>query len=288
MWPRRRPSDAPSSGEHVNVNVDVAVAGSPPPRRGSLGAASGRGPERAVEVQPPVTVAFVLAWSLAIGAELTGVAQQLGHDAVLETGLPAAAAPALFLAGWLVMVAAMMLPTLPPVGVLGGRDVAPRRGLAAFLGGFVLVWAVVGLAALSLDMVVHRVVHAWPALDARPWLVAAGVLALAGTVQLTPATRRSLAAGSRLDHDAAWGTLSAFSAGQRHGRRCLRSDGPLMLVMFAAGGGLAWMAVLTTLMVGERSARFGPRLAVATGVALVAGAAVVALDLSWLPSFMPR
>ena len=231
--------------------------------------------------------AFVVAWSLAIGAELTGLAKHLGHDAVLESGMPAVAGLGLFVAGWLVMVAAMMLPTIPATGVPGAPDSARGDGFGAFLGGFALVWALVGLVALSFDVVVHQVVHAFPALDARPELVAAGVLGLAGTLQLMPATRRAVAAG-RLDHDGATGTRPAFDAGRRHGSVGLRSDGPLMLVMFAAGGGLAWMAVLTTLMIGERSARYGPHLATATGVALVAGAALMALDLAWLPRFGPR
>jgi predicted metal-binding membrane protein len=272
----------------VNVDVDVAVAGSPPQRRASLGAASGREPERAMEVQPPVMVAFVVAWSLAIAAELTGVAQHFGHDAVLDRGLPAAAGLGLFLAGWLVMVAAMMLPTIPAVGVVEGPGSARPGGLGPFLGGFAIVWAIVGLAALSLDMVVHEVVHGVPALEARPWLVAAGVLGLAGALQLMSSTRRSLAAGRRVGDRAADGALPAFYAGHRHGRLCLRSDGPLMVVMFAAGGGLAWMAVLTSLMIGERSSRYGSHLAVATGVGLVAAAVVMALDLSWRPRFGSR
>ncbi len=120
---------------------------------------------------------------------------------------------------------------------------------------------------------------------ARPWLVTAGALGLAGTLQLLPSTRRSLAAARRLGTDPGEGASSAssaFYAGQLHGRRSLRSDGPLMLVMFAVGGGLGWMAILALLMVGERSAS-GSRLAVATGVALLAAAAVVALNQPWLP-----
>ncbi|HEX2193288.1 MAG TPA: DUF2182 domain-containing protein [Acidimicrobiales bacterium] len=253
----------------VNVNADVALAGSPP--------------QRAVEVQPAVMVAFAIVWSLVIGAELTGVARHLGHDAVLEGSQPAAAGLGLFLTGWLVMVAAMMLPTIPAVEVPEAPPAAPRRGLGAFLGGFAIVWAGVGLAALGFDMVVHRVVDAFPTLEARPWLVAAGALGLAGTVQLMPATRRALVARSRLVRDATGGALPAFFAGQRHGGRSLRSDGPLMLVMFAAGGGLAPMAVLTTLMIGERSPRYGDRVAVATGAALLGVAAVMALNLPWPP-----
>jgi predicted metal-binding membrane protein len=56
-----------------------------------------------------------------------------------------------------------------------------------------------------------------------------------------------------------------------------------MLVMFAVGASLAWMAVLTVVMVGERSGRAGRPLALATGVALVAAGAVAALEPSLLP-----
>lgn len=223
-------------------------------------------------------VAALLAWSLVIAGEVTGVARHLGHDAVLEGGFEAPVGTALFLGGWLVMVAAMMLPTLAARGrVRGGTGSAEADARGAFLGGFALVWAVVGLAALGGDMVVHRVVHGVPSLEARPWMVVAGVFGLAGTIQLMPSTRRSLAAARRAA-DAAESAPSTFLAGQRHGWRCLRSDGPLMLVMFAIGSGVAWMVVLTAVMAGERSSSFGQRLAAATGVALLAAAAAVALN----------
>ncbi len=111
-------------------------------------------------------------------------------------------------------------------------------------------------------------------------MITVALFGIAGALQLAPSTRRRLAATRRL------GTVadrpsSAFRAGRDHGTRCLLSDGPLMLVMFAVGGGLAWMALLTGVMTAERSSRAGPRLAAVTGVALMGGAALVALNPSW-------
>lgn len=253
-------------------SVDLAVPGS-------------ASPPRVLLVSLPVAFTAATAWALLIVGEATGVARHLDHDAVLESGSVAPIGIAAFLFGWLVAVAAMMAPTaVPALGSPPAGAESRRTGaLGAFLGGFALVWAVVGLAALGLDMVVHRAVHRVPALEGRPWLVAAGVLAAAGAIQLLPSTRRALAAAKRPVWSRPSGAGLAFRAGQRHGRRCLRGDGPLMLVMFAAGASLAWMALLTVVMVGERSARAGQPLALATGVALLVAGAVAALEPSLLP-----
>lgn len=252
-------------------SVDLAVPPSPSRQRAPL---------------VPLPVAFIAAtaWALLIAGEATGAARHLDHDAVLDSGSLAPIGIAAFLLGWLVAVSAMMAPTAVPVlGPLPAGASSRRTGaLGAFLGGFALVWAVAGLAALGLDMVVHRVVHGVPALEAHPWLVAAGVLATAGTLQLLPATRRALAAAGRPVWSGPSGAGLGFRAGQQHGRRCLRGDGPLMLVMFAAGTSVAWMALLTVVMVGERSARAGQRLALAAGVALLVAGAVAALEPSLL------
>jgi predicted metal-binding membrane protein len=253
-------------------SVDLAVPGPRPPQRAPLVALS-------------VGLTAATAWALLIVGEATGVARHLDHDAVLESGSVAPIGIAAFLLGWLVAVLAMTAPTVAPaLGPLrAGADPGRTGVLGPFLGGFALVWAVAGLAVLGVDMVVHLAVHRVPALEARPWLVAAGVLAAAGAIQLLPSTRRALAAARRPVWSGPSAAGVAFRAGQRHGRRCLRSDGPLMLVMFAVGASLAWMAVLTVVMVGERSGRAGQPLALATGVALVAAGAVAALEPSLLP-----
>ena len=71
------------------------------------------------------------------------------------------------------------------------RRAAERAG---FLGAFAAVWSAFGLLAFFGDDLLHHVVDATPWLAERPWLISAGVLALAGAMQFAPAKRRSLAA----------------------------------------------------------------------------------------------
>lgn len=186
--------------------------------------------------------------------------------------------------GWLVMVAAMMLPgTLPALRPLQNRvGGSSPTILAALLGGFALVWALAGAAVVSLDMALHQVVHDLPGLGARPWLVGVALFGVAGVLQLAPSTRARLAATRRLGMVVDRPT-SAFRAGRDHGFRCLRADRPVMLVMFVVAD-LGWMVLLTAVMTTERSSRAGVRLAVVTGMAFMGVALLVALNPSWAPA----
>ena len=83
----------------VDVNVDVAVTGSPSPRRTPVGAATVRAPERRVDGRRAVILVAAIAWSLVAAAEVTGVTRHLGHDALFEGDLPAGTGLGLFLAG---------------------------------------------------------------------------------------------------------------------------------------------------------------------------------------------
>ncbi len=60
--------------------------------------------------------------------------------------------------------------------------------MLAFLLAFGLVWLAFGLVAFVGDVGLHHVVDATPWLAARPWLIEAGVLAIAGAL---PVRRRS-------------------------------------------------------------------------------------------------
>lgn len=216
-------------------------------------------------------------WVIVLVAQATGTAAALHHHALIEGGPPLWVAIPLFLVAWQVMVVAMMLPaSLPTIRVVEAAMRMldrPRRARAAFLGAFAVSWAVFGLLAFTGDFVLHHVVDTTPWLAARPWLIEAGILAVAGAYQFVPLKRRSLAAcrhpGS-LAPTAPVPEQGAARLGLRHGLDCLGSSWALMLVMFAAGFASLWsMAALTVLMVYEATGRHGHRAATAAGIVLI-------------------
>lgn len=173
------------------------------------------------------------------------------HDAALTSGRGFGGVLA-FLAGWFIMVATMMLPSVL-------RTVALRDdGVARFLAGYVVAWTGFGVVALAGDVTVHQMVDSWQWLAERPYIVAATVLVAAGLYQASPSKRRCLDAMRR------------GRSGARYTASCLGCCGGLMITMFAVGsGGLAWMTVLTAVMIGERTAANGRRIARVAGVLLV-------------------
>jgi predicted metal-binding membrane protein len=226
---------------------------------------------------------IVGAWLMTLIAQSTGNAALLHHQALVVGGPPPWMAVPIFLLGWQVMIVAMMLPaSLPSVAVFSAgaeRLARPRQALAIFLASYAFIWTAFGLVALSGDAVLHRFVDATPWLAARPWLIEAAVLALAGAWQLTPLKRRCLAA-CRHPAGLLSTTLSrrgAFAVAVDHGLACLGSSWALMLLMFAEGfGNLWWMIALTALMAYETNGRDGQRGALVAGAFLLLFAAVVA------------
>ena len=138
------------------------------------------------------------------------------------------------------------------------------------------------------DAVAHHVVDATPALSERPWLVAGGVLALAGAFQFSDLKDRCL---SKCRHPGPYllahyrrGASGAFWLGFGHGVFCLGCCWALMLLMFAVGvAHVAWMAALAALMVYEKTGRHGHRVPRAAGVLLLVWGAVVLVHPGWLP-----
>lgn len=252
-----------------SVKLDVALPAALPASRTEPAEAT------AFTASELVATACAAAWALLVIGSLTGVNRHLGHDAIVEGPLPPPVGLGVFLAGWLVMVAAMMLPGAQPA-------LAPRRQQARFLGGFGLVWAAAGVAALGLDTLVHEAADGIPAVASRPAVVGASLLAVAGALQLAPSTRRARAVADRSTRKGEGS--AAFAAGRDHGIHGLRADGPLMLVMFGVGMNLAFMALLTGVMAAQRSSRWGGQVAFASGLALLAAAVLVGVDPSWLPS----
>ena len=227
---------------------------------------------------------IVAAWLAALAAQAAGAASLLHHDALVEAGPPVWIALPLFLVAWQVMIAAMMLPSsLPLVRLFAAASTGqprPRAAMVGFLGGYALVWSAFGGLAFLLDVGVHAAVDSSPWLAHNEWLIGGSVLALAGAFQFTTLKDACL---DRCRHPAHFllrfyerGAGGGLRLGARHGAFCLGCCWALMLVMFSVGvASLGWMAVLTALMVYEKTQPAGARSVPVTGVSLLAAAALV-------------
>src|SRR5207247_3222214 len=108
-------------------------------------------------------------------------------------------AAASFMVMWIVMMMAMMLPSLVSMlshyrRCLGGRDVTGLGRSTALAGaGYFFVWAVFGAAAYPLGVALAAGEMRWPALARSAPLATGFVLLLAGCVQLTAWKARHLA-----------------------------------------------------------------------------------------------
>lgn len=189
---------------------------------------------------------------------------------------PAAAAS--FLGMWVVMMVAMMLPSLMPMlwryRQLVGRTGETRLGrLTALVGmGYFCVWAVFGMAAYPLGVSLAAVEMQQPEL-ARVASIAAGVVVLsAGALQFSAWKARHLAccrqAPGRLALPAGAGT--AWRYGLRIGLHCSYCCANLMAILLVIGVmELRVMAVVTAAITAERLATAGERAARATGAVAV-------------------
>ena len=240
---------------------------------------------------PAVTVWVVAGacWLLTAWLVVSG-GHELGHHDVVLDGSPWPwpwpMRIAGFLAVWLVMIGAMMLPTVVPLvrlfAVVAARAPRPGRALAALGAGYVAVWAAFAPIALLGDTGVHALVDRWAWLAARPELVMGATLTLAGLFQFSRLKNACLTA-CRSPVGVVWqhygrGAGAAWRMGLRHGLSCLGCCWALMLVMFGTGvGSLAWMLALTAVMVAEKTTRWGARLVTPVGSALLAAGLTVSI-----------
>jgi predicted metal-binding membrane protein len=184
-----------------------------------------------------------------------------------------------FTGSWVVMMAAMMLPSFAPtlgayVTLTRGRG--PGRWLL-FASGYLLAWTAAGLLAYGLFELGKGLLAndlAWH--DGGRWL-AGGVIALAAAYQFTPFKRTCLARcrGQLGDVPGAsrQAASDALTMGARSGVWCIGCSWALMAALFALGVmSLTWMALIAVLVALEKT---GPsptaaRLATASVLAVLA------------------
>ena len=198
-----------------------------------------------------------------------------------QTWLGAAAS---FLGMWVVMMVAMMLPSLAPMlwryRQAAGKTSETRLGwLTALVGtGYFFVWTVFGMAAFPLGVALATAETELPPL-ARAVPVAAGVVVLiAGALQFTAWKAHHLACcreapgrGCTLPADAG----TAWRYGVRLGLHCSYGCAGLIAILLVIGVmDLRAMAVVTAAITAERLAPTGERVAQAIG-AVVVGAGLL-------------
>jgi predicted metal-binding membrane protein len=213
-------------------------------------------PDRIDRTERRENLSAALAATLGLAAASWVIAVWLMHgmDMGVATRLGSFA---FFIAVWVVMMAAMMLPgAAPAVLRLGDSRV---RAVPMFIGSYLGVWALAGVVVYALY---------------RPHgPVAAGVVVIAaGVYELTPLKRHF----RRRCRD-------SVRSGFRFGLCCAGSAAGLMLMMVTLGVmSVTWMAVVTVLVLGQKllppKAAIDVPLAVAIiglGIVIVAAPAAV-------------
>jgi predicted metal-binding membrane protein len=164
-----------------------------------------------------------------------------------------------FLGVWVVMMAAMMFPSVSPTVALYSRMTKSRSPIAPllFTSGYLLAWASVGALAFTVASIAGRIsadVLAWD--RAGRW-IAATTLIVAAVYELTPLKEVCLGKcrsplgfllGSWRD-----GAAGGLQMGIRHGGWCIGCCWALMASLFALGVmSIVWMAFVAGLIAFEK------------------------------------
>ena len=204
-----------------------------------------------------------------------------------------------YVTAWIVMMAAMMFPSIAPMvrtyALVQRRRAALGRaegtaGIAAFVSGYLIAWTLFGLSAYAIFATVESL-----SLDALSWdgagrYLAAGVLAAAGVYQLTPAKDACLTrCRGPLDFlMERWrdGARGAVRLGVEHGAWCVGCCWALMAALFALGVmSVGWMAFIAGLIATEKLLPWQPlpsRVIAATLAVLAIAVAAVPHDVPGL------
>jgi predicted metal-binding membrane protein len=187
---------------------------------------------------------------------------------------------------WWVMMIAMMIPSAAPAILLYARVV--RHGQArgqmpgslvpasSFAAGYLACWLGFSAAAEGQQFALERaaLLDGMMMWSVNGWLTA-GLLFAAGLYQLSPLKAACLgkcrAPADFLSRHFRPGRAGAFRLGLVHGAYCLGCCWALMLLLFAGGiMNLVWIAGLAILVLIEKLAPLGGRLAPVSSVLLLA------------------
>jgi predicted metal-binding membrane protein len=198
---------------------------------------------------------------LAVASWVIAVRQMDGMDMGVATPLGSFA---FFVALWLVMMAAMMLPGAAPAILRHARAGGRLRAVPQFVGSYLAVWTLVGVAVYALY---------------RPHgPLAAGAIAIAaGVYEFTPLKgyfRRRCRESVR--------------SGFEFGLCCIGSSIGLMLMLLALGiMSVTWMSVITVIVLAQKLLPAKAAIDVPLALAIVGLGILIVIAPSAIPGLMP-
>ena len=198
-----------------------------------------------------------------------------------------------FLSVWLVMMAAMMFPSVAPMAIVWIRSVAARAtthervaGITSFLAGYLFAWTAFGVGVYAVLAAAGQLAEGAP--DAARWAGAA-IFAVAGVYQLTPLKSACLShcrtpVGSLFHYASYKGSGRDLRVGIHHGLYCVGCCWGLMIVLIAVGAmNVPAMVALAGVILIEKVWRYGPAFSRSVGALLLLIAALA----PFIPSLLP-
>jgi predicted metal-binding membrane protein len=163
-----------------------------------------------------------------------------------------------FLVVWVVMMAAMMFPSVSPTVALYARMSRSRLRPVAFTAGYLATWTAAGVVAFLIAMAVGRAADGALAWDKAGQTIAGVTLLVAAGYELTPLKDVCLGKcrsplGTLLG---SWrdGWAGALRMGLGNGAWCVGCCWALMASLFALGlMSVTWMAVVAALIAVEKT-----------------------------------
>lgn len=226
------------------------------------------------------------------GIAVLVVTALLAWGALVQVRANDTTAVAAFIPVWVLMMTAMMLPSVTPVAGMYARTLRSARSwrLVAFAAGYLAVWTLTALPAYAASALVRHAVLPHP-LAAR--LVGAGVFAVCGGYQLTPYKDRCLRhcrspLAQLMRYVGFTGRTRDLRVGVHHAGYCLGCCWALMLVLFGLGAmNLVAALGLAVLIAAEKYLPWGPRLSRVVGVLALGWAVVVLIAPGAAPGLQP-
>lgn len=169
-----------------------------------------------------------------------------------------------FVALWVTMTAAMMLPGATPAILRRANTSGLVSSVPLFLGSYLAVWTLAGVAVFALY---------------RPHgtLAAGAITIVVGLYECTPLKRHFRGRCREGAH-----------SGFEYALYCVGSSVGLMLMLVVLGVmSVAWMSVIAVLVLAQKLVR--PRVVIDTpvGLAIVGLGVLIVLAPSWVPGLMP-